>query len=77
MNYFEIRNLLNQQPFEPLAFTFADGTVEIVRHPEMALPGASSVVIARFEKGEEAPWLASYSLAQLVSIKPASRLATN
>lgn len=76
MYYHEVREALKVgEKFEPLAFTFTDGTVEIIRHPEYTLPTGGTLAIAKQEPGEETPWLKLYSLSQLLSIEPASRRA--
>jgi hypothetical protein len=77
MYYHEVREALQVRPFEPLVFTFSDGSTEIVRHPEFALPGEGQIVIARTVPGRDAPWLKIYSLNHLVSIERESQRVAN
>jgi hypothetical protein len=46
----ELRNLIRQQPFNPIRLHLTDGTTYDIRHPEMAFITKSTVEIGQEEK---------------------------
>ena len=69
----QIMSLLQQRPFQPFRMRLSNGIVQEVRHPEMAMATASSVIVGMPATSAPAPAIDDYvivSLLHIVQLEP-------
>ncbi len=75
----DIRDFLQQKPFQPFRLTLTDGRTYEVRHPEMAMVGRSSVAIGLPASNDPNPIydrLVTVSLLHIMQVEPSEMQGT-
>jgi hypothetical protein len=70
MSALDLHNMIHRRPFVPFRIITSDGTVYEVRHPDLVMPGLTSVIIGY--PAEQAPY--AYSRWDVVSMQHIIRL---
>jgi hypothetical protein len=70
----EILQFLRERPFRPFRIHLTNGTVHEIRHPEMAVVTATSVIIGVAESDSPEPLLRDYVVVSLLHVAPAEPL---
>ena len=67
MNLRELQDILHRRPFVPFHVFVSDGAVYDVRHPELCVPGRSSVFIGRpaQDAADESPVYDRFAIVDL------------
>ena len=64
----EIYRHLHQEPFRPFRLRLSNGIVHEIRHPEMAMPTASCVIVGLPAKDALEPAVGDYVIVSLIHI---------
>jgi hypothetical protein len=75
----DILRLLQQRPFQPFRIRLSNGIVHEIRHPEMVMPTASSVIVGTPAHDAPLPAVGDYvivSLLHIVQLEPLSVAAS-
>jgi hypothetical protein len=72
----EILRILRQRPFQPFRLRLSNGIVHEVRHPEMAMPTATTVIIGQPAADAPPPAVGDYVLVSLLHVVQLEPLST-